>query len=273
MNYENKSYMISSAKFSCGYARNDNHVHNDYELIFITNGSLKIQIADKIYCASKNNLLLITNLESHRILNATSDYSRYYITLRPLITDKYIRNPVLISTLKNHSSDFYHCFDISANGEKISALFENLVHNNANDIFSNELAMAYLIEILAIAYHSSELLMTSSDLACKELILKIQMYLDRHYTEDIKITDICKEFCISTCYLSHKFKDLTGFSPKQYLTYIRLRSASATLYNTKIPIGEVAFKCGFKDVNNFIKMFKREYGCLPSDYRKSAYKK
>ena len=101
----------------------------------------------------------------------------------------------------------------------------------------------------------------------EDKIFKIQQFIDQHFYEDIKIDALSKEFFISNFYLSHKFKALTGLSPKQYLMSVRLKQASLMLLNTDLPVSQIAEKAGFSNHSNFIKSFKSVYQLLPKDFR------
>ena len=74
-------------------------------------------------------------------------------------------------------------------------------------------------------------------------------------------------YYISLFYLSHSFKKLTGYSPKQYLLLTRMSYARELLITTDTAVKVITDQCGFNDVNNFIRVFKREYQMTPKQYR------
>ncbi len=105
-----------------------------------------------------------------------------------------------------------------------------------------------------------------SDLDSK--IYSVAGYIHAHYPEDISLEQLAEEFCISTSYLSHKFKQVTGFSVTDYIQMTRIRNVQALLINTRIPITEVAAPCGFNCFSQFNRVFRKHVGVSPSAYRK-----
>lgn len=93
-------------------------------------------------------------------------------------------------------------------------------------------------------------------------------YLHTNYQSRITINDLTKKFQINRTTLSEKFHESTGMSIKGYLNRHRIRIAAVMLRNTKLPITDISYRAGFREVNNFEKMFKKYMSCSPSEYRK-----
>jgi AraC-like DNA-binding protein len=96
----------------------------------------------------------------------------------------------------------------------------------------------------------------------------IASYIHAHYTEDLSLESLAQRFYISSCYLSHQFKDVTGFTLTDYIQMTRVRNVQALLINTQIPITEAALSCGFSSFSQFNRVFQKHIGKSPSQFRK-----
>jgi AraC-like DNA-binding protein len=92
-------------------------------------------------------------------------------------------------------------------------------------------------------------------------------YFNEHYQETIVMADIAKQLNCSEGHFYRKFKDFTGETPISFLNGIRLKRASFFLLNSWLPVNKVAALCGFNDPYYFSRIFKKEYGVSPVQYR------
>ena len=61
-----------------------------------------------------------------------------------------------------------------------------------------------------------------------------------------------------------------GCAPQPYFTKIRLTAAKSMLKNTRLPIGEIALRCGFRNISNFNRQFRAAVGTAPGKIRRAA---
>ena len=119
-----------------------------------------------------------------------------------------------------------------------------------------------LMRMLELAYSKLP------DIPKNNTIDKIIKYINRHYSENITIEQICKVFACSRSYICHTFKKETGQTFHEYLINIRVRSAKFLLLHSDLSISETAFSVGFNDSNYFSNIFKKYVGSSPRAYRK-----
>lgn len=104
----------------------------------------------------------------------------------------------------------------------------------------------------------------------QEYVQRAEAFLQRHFREDISLTDCAEEVGISPYYLSHIMKDNTGSTFVERLTEIRMAEARRLCRETDLTIREMAQRCGYENVTYFCKVFKKITGSTIGEYRKGG---
>ena len=106
----------------------------------------------------------------------------------------------------------------------------------------------------------------------KNAMTKALTYINNHYQEKIYLSDLCKYTLMSPSNFSSIFKKTIGKTPTDYINYVRITNAKRLLQTKEKTINGVACATGFFDGAYFHKMFKRETGLSPSQYRSKYVK-
>lgn len=94
-------------------------------------------------------------------------------------------------------------------------------------------------------------------------------FIRNNYTRDLSLEEISSEVMLSMGYLSNIFKEETGCTLMEYVTYIRMRKAKDLLFRLPhMKIKEIAGNLGYNNVQSFTRCFKLYYGETPIDYKK-----
>ncbi|MFU1798527.1 response regulator [Paenibacillus azoreducens] len=100
------------------------------------------------------------------------------------------------------------------------------------------------------------------------IIHDIAKYLENHYAEDISLQDMAARFFLSREYISRRFKQEFGVNISEFLADVRIAKAKLLLLNPQLRISQVAEMVGYQDEKYFSKVFKKQEGRTPNDYRK-----
>lgn len=99
-------------------------------------------------------------------------------------------------------------------------------------------------------------------------------YIHKNYINpDLSITDVANEVHLSSAYLNLSFKKEKGITLKQYIINYRLEVAKKMLKEHNIKIKDIATDCGFIDNGYFAKVFRKEIGMTPLEYRENILSK
>ena len=93
-----------------------------------------------------------------------------------------------------------------------------------------------------------------------------QKILDRLGDEQLSVESLGEDIGLSRSQLLRKISALTGMSVNELIRKLRLQRAAQLIEQNWGPVSQVAYEVGFPNPSYFAKMFKEEFGVLPSDY-------
>lgn len=109
--------------------------------------------------------------------------------------------------------------------------------------------------------------MRQSRISSATVAEKATEYICRHYSENLSLSDIAEYCSISATYLSRIFPQELGKGVQEYLIDRRIKEAKKLLMETNKKIYEIAAGVGYPDPVYFNKVFKRNTGMTPKEYR------
>ena len=98
---------------------------------------------------------------------------------------------------------------------------------------------------------------------------RIKEYIDKHYMEPITLQSMGEALHISPYYLSHVFKQMSGYSPVQYLLRRRIGEAQTLLITTDLSITRIAEMVGYDTQSYFNLQFTKNVGMPPNKFRQN----
>lgn len=182
----------------------------------------------------------------------------------PIISGKSTVGFICVSGYKDSNGDSYvkksserFCIPIDAQKKAYINLKSKIPDKTYVDLLIYPLIR--MLELAYIKFNETE--------AEQGIVGKIMCYVNRYYTKDITLDDICNEFYCSRSFVSHIFKKTTGQSFREYLTETRIRAAKILLEHSNLKITEIALSVGFNDSNYFSSVFRAYTGFSPRAYR------
>ena len=97
---------------------------------------------------------------------------------------------------------------------------------------------------------------------------RIKDYIDRHFAEDFSLQCMADALHVSPYYLAHVCKDVTGYSPLQYVLRRRIGEAQTLLITTELPVTRIAAQVGYDNPSHFNAQFSKAVGMSPRTFRK-----
>lgn len=137
--------------------------------------------------------------------------------------------------------------------------------NPVDPKFSNKaISFRVVSELMLLLSTMQEVTLRNPDYA-----QTVMEYVRSHYAEKISITELAASLNLSRSYLSDYFKKKTGLSIQSYILNTRLEISRHHLLDGK-SVKEASKLSGFSAVSNFTKLFTRESGISPSQFRKQT---
>ena len=141
----------------------------------------------------------------------------------------------------------------------------------SSDIFPGPLAQSYIandqiVQKTRCIYNQAPSVDGAPD--WHQILKPVTEHIAKHYAEDITVDGLAAMVETSPSNFRRQFTHTFGISPGRYLTAIRLNAARKLLETTDKLVSEIAVETGFWDQSHLTKLFKRERGLTPGEYRR-----
>ena len=205
-------------------------------------------------------------------LNDTSDCEFQHIHFNPdMFSTIILENdgifPITLLHAVLFSSHFYYRLN---SDERIDEQIRKLIdlHTSSDSLFTAANINVSLMNLmLYILDHTEPVHEYAKPQLQNSYVAYALNYIQEHYTTKILQEDIAQQLQISVRYLSKIFKSYMGVTLSNYITIYRVNRSIALMQSTDLTLTEIALQVGFRDSQQYSKVFMSVINATPSQYR------
>lgn len=241
--------------------------HSSLEIAYVLKGEYEVITENFSHIIKEHELVIIAPNDIH-IIRQNSIEENVILTIH---IDFSLFPATMIGEIK-HSYESIVCTDnnnlklLKKLKLQIGKLAGVLLRGN-NNLFELNTIMMEIVYITSnhMQYPIERLPIQSIH---REDYIRAIQYIDSHYQEDIRLSDVASTLMFSISYTSKLFKKYTGIPFVKYVSLVRVRESIESLLEGKKSIEQIAADCGMSNSKAYTTAFKELYGIVPSNYRK-----
>jgi AraC-like DNA-binding protein len=256
------------------------HSHTEYELNFCENvaGERRV-VGDSTEILGDYDLVLITGKDLEHVWEQhdcqSKDIREITIQFGPDLFGNLLR--------KNQFDSIRQMLDKAQVGLCFPQKAILSVYHDLNELSSERKGFFALIKFMRILYELSLYQDESRQLSSSSFakinihsdsrrVEKVKEYINEHYREEIRLNQLASIVGMQPVSFSRFFKLRTGRNLSDYIIDLRLGYASRLLVDSTMSIAEICYECGFNNLSNFNRIFKKNKKCSPKEFRENYRK-
>lgn len=263
------------------------HWHEEVEIVYLHHGSFKLDINMEPYGTDRECFLFINSGELHSLRSLSMEFDEQAVVFSPsmLLFQDYdsIDESILLPLTQNkltfprfldQTSPFFPAFRSCY--QQISHIFsqskETLITGEqilTDDVISQLQIKAGILQLIGILMEAGLMCQSPRTESQKITAIKtVLSYITDHYHEKLYVQDLASQVNMNEQYFCRFFKRSIGKTPIDYINDYRLNKVIRLLETGDAQITEICLECGFNNMGNFQRLFKRKTGITPLQYRK-----
>lgn len=250
------------------------HRHKEFELNFIEHGAgVRRIVGDSVEEIGDYDLVLVGAEELEHVWEQGRCDSKDIREITIQFSENLFEGEMLT---KNQFASIRKMLSDAENGisfpmttiMKVYYLFDSLATETERFVqFLKTLYILYELSVSDYRVLASSSYAKTGNLAESRRVQKVKEYINEHYAEPLRLSDMAEIVGMSPVAFSRFFRQRTGRTLSDYIVDIRLGFAARMLVDSSKNISEICYECGFNNLSNFNRTFKAKRHYTPRDFR------
>lgn len=235
------------------------HSHEFYEVEIVLLGTGEQLINGEKYKYKRGSVWIMTPADFHEY-SCDGEIEVFGI----YFTEKLLPGSIIDKIFSKNYSQVIQLSEEKT--EDVRRLIENVESVMKYEDYSREALIKKLIECIFITIMSEEGGM--EERKKKEPILIARRYIELHYRENPSLEEVARVIGKSPVYFSKYFYLNEGVYYTDYLNRQKINCAKFLLSESTLSATDICYEAGFSSFSNFLRVFKKEVGLTPTEFRK-----